>query len=188
MIFVELMIAFLRVGCFTFGGGYAAIPLIREIVLTRGWLTEAALTSLIAVCESTPGPIMVNLATYIGATQGGWAGALLATLAVVTPSFWIMILICTLLKNAMKNRYVRGVMDGLKAAIVGMILATGLSLTGAAWAGGTGAFPIDEKAVLVTGLLVGGLGIWKVWKKKKMSPIALLGLAAVLGILIYGIP
>lgn len=187
MIFLELMLEFFRVGLFTFGGGYAAIPLIREVVLGRGWLTESALTGLIAVCESTPGPIMVNLATYVGATQAGFPGALLATLAVVTPSFWVIVLICTLLKNAMKNPYVRGVMDHLKAAIVGMILATGLYLVGQACLDGSQSATWDGKAVLITGILIGILVVWKIRKKKNLSPIALLGLAAVLGMLVYGI-
>ena len=79
MIFLDLFLGFLRVGCFTFGGGYAAIPLIRDVVLDYGWLTEDQLTYMIGVSESTPGPIMVNLATYVGSSQGGILGSLLAT-------------------------------------------------------------------------------------------------------------
>ena len=87
MIYIELFLGFLKVGCFAFGGAYGAIPLIRDVVLTYGWIDEEMLTYMIAVSESTPGPIMVNLATYIGSNQAGFLGAVIATLAVVTPSF-----------------------------------------------------------------------------------------------------
>ena len=97
MIFLELLLGFLRVGLFTFGGGYAAIPLIREVVLSYGWLPEDTLTYMIAVSESTPGPIMVNMATYVGSSQGGFLGAVIATLAVVLPSFVIILIVATIL-------------------------------------------------------------------------------------------
>ena len=83
MIYLDLLIGFLKVGCFAFGGAYGAIPLIRDVVLSYGWLSDEVLTYMIAVSESTPGPIMVNLATYIGSSQAGILGAFVATLAVV---------------------------------------------------------------------------------------------------------
>lgn len=104
MIYIELFLGFLKVGCFAFGGAYGAIPLIRDVVLTYGWIDEEMLTYMIAVSESTPGPIMVNLATYISSNQAGFLGAVIATLAVVTPSFLIVLLIKTLLQNVLKNR------------------------------------------------------------------------------------
>ena len=79
MIYLELLIGFLKVGLFSFGGAYAAIPLIREVVLSYGWLPEEMLIDMIAVSESTPGPIMVNLATYVGTSQAGIPGAVIAT-------------------------------------------------------------------------------------------------------------
>ena len=72
MIYWDLLLGFLKVGCFSFGGAYGAIPLIRDVVLSCGWLNEEVLTDMIAVSESTPGPIMVNLATYVGSSQGGF--------------------------------------------------------------------------------------------------------------------
>ena len=100
MMLLELFLGFLRVGCFAFGGAYGAIPLIRDVVLSYGWLEDDMLTTMIAVSESTPGPIMVNLATYIGNVQAGFIGALISTLAVVLPSFVIILLIMILLKTA----------------------------------------------------------------------------------------
>ena len=88
---LNLLIGFLKVGLFAFGGGYAAVPLIRDVVLSYGWLDPDMLTHMIAVSESTPGPIMINLATYVGSTQGGILGALIATLAVILPSFIIIL-------------------------------------------------------------------------------------------------
>jgi len=86
MIYLDLLLGFLKVGCFAFGGAYGAIPLIRDVVLSYGWMSEESLTYLIAVSESTPGPIMVNLATFVGSSQAGFLGAAAATAAVVTPS------------------------------------------------------------------------------------------------------
>ena len=99
MIYLELFLGFLKVGCFSFGGAYGAIPLIRDVVMSYGWLDDEMLTYMIAVSESTPGPIMVNLATYVGSNQAGFAGSVIATLAVVLPSFLIILLVTALLKN-----------------------------------------------------------------------------------------
>jgi chromate transporter len=106
MIYLDLFLGFLKVGCFAFGGAYGAIPLIRDVVMSYGWLNEEMLTYMIAVSESTPGPIMVNLATYIGSSQAGILGAVVATLAVVLPSFLIILLITALLKSVLKNKLV----------------------------------------------------------------------------------
>lgn len=103
MIYLELFLGFLKVGCFAFGGAYGAIPLIRDVVMSYGWLSDEMLTYMIAVSESTPGPIMVNLATYVGSNQAGFLGAFVATLAVVLPSFLIILLVTALLKTALTS-------------------------------------------------------------------------------------
>ena len=103
MIYLDLFLCFLKVGSFAFGGAYGAIPLIRDVVMSYGWLRDEMLTYMIAVSESTPGPIMVNLATYIGSNQAGFLGAVVATLAVVLPSFLIILWGTALLKTALKN-------------------------------------------------------------------------------------
>ena len=114
MIYLDLLIGFLKVGCFAFGGAYGAIPLIRDVVLSYGWLSDERLTDMIAVSESSPGPIMVNLATYVGSSQAGLFGALIATVAVVTPPFLIILLLTILLKTALKNQYAAAVLGALK--------------------------------------------------------------------------
>ena len=125
MIFLELFLGFLWVGCFSFGGAYGAIPLIRDVVLSHGWLDEETLTYMIAVSESTPGPIMVNLATYIGSSKAGLAGASLATLAVVLPAFLIILLVMTAVNTLLHNPYMQALLQGIKPCVIVIILATG---------------------------------------------------------------
>lgn len=177
MIYLELLIGFLRVGLFSFGGAYGAVPLIREVVLSYGWLSEEAVTYMIAVSESTPGPIMVNMATYIGSSQGGLIGAVIATAAVVLPAFCVILLVMSVLKRAVKNPWVQAVLGGLTPCIVGIILFTGGEMTVNQLSGG--------KNVLLTVVLAGILFGSRYLLKKKMSPIALILIAAVLGMVIY---
>ena len=182
MIYLELFLGFLKVGCFTFGGGYGAVALIRDVVLSNGWLSEEMLTYMIAVSESTPGPIMVNMATYIGSSQAGFWGAAVATLAVVLPSFFIMLLVSTLLAAVIKNKYVQAVLRGLKPCVVGIVLATGIWMTAKNFVPG-----FDLRAIFLTALLAAISPLWKKFRKKKLSPIALIAISAVLGMVVYGI-
>ena len=185
MIYLELLLGFLRVGLFTFGGGYAAIPLIRDVVLHYGWIEDDMLTYMIAVSESTPGPIMVNMATYIGSSQAGVPGALIATAAVVLPAFVIILLISVLLKNVIKNRYVQAVMDGLKPCIIGVILATGVFMILQHTVGLPGGISADVTAIIMTAALAVVYFGSRKFMKNGISPIVLIGIAAVAGIIIY---
>lgn len=184
MIYWELFLGFLQVGCFAFGGAYGAIPLIREIVLGYGWLDDASLSYMIAVSESTPGPLMVNMATYIGSSQGGFWGAVLATTAVVLPTFFIILLVMIVLKAALDHPHVQSVLKGLKPCIIGIILATGadLILSNLLPSG----LP-DFKAISLTAVLALILFGSKLGLKKKLSPITLICISAILGIAVYGI-
>ena len=186
MIYTELFLGFLKVGCFAFGGAYGAIPLIRDVVLSYGWLSDEMLTYMIAVSESTPGPIMVNLATYIGSNQAGFFGAVLATLAVVTPSFFIILLITALLNNVIKNPYVQAVLRGMKLCVIGIVLATGIYMVIANCVMGS-KVKVQLQAVVITVLLVMITVGYKYFKKKKMSPIMLIVISAIAGVAIYGI-
>ena len=103
MIYLKLFWDFFRVSCFTFGGAYGAIALIRDMVISNGWLSEERLAYMIAISESTPGPIMVNMATYIGSDQAGFLGSLVATIAVVLPAYLVILLVLGILKNTLKN-------------------------------------------------------------------------------------
>ena len=187
MIYFDLLIGFLKVGLFAFGGAYGAIPLIRDVVLSYGWIEDEMLTYMIAVSESTPGPIMVNLATYVGSSQAGFAGSLIATAAVVLPSFVIILLIMILLKKLLKNPYVQAVLRGLKPCIIGIILATGVYMILQHCVGSLGAFSFNLTATALTSFLAAiYFGSRKVIKNG-ISPIGLIGISALAGILIYGL-
>nr|MBQ8245137.1 chromate transporter [Oscillospiraceae bacterium] len=184
MIYWDLLIGFLQVGCFAFGGAYGAIPLIRDVVLSYGWMNDETLSYMIAISESTPGPIMVNMATYIGSSQGGLLGAAIATTAVVLPAFCIILLVMILLKSILDHPYCQAVLRGLKPCIIGIILATGISMIL------SNCLPLstpDYKAIGLTAVLAATLFGSKWGMKKKLSPIALICIAAVLGIAVYGI-
>ena len=187
MIYFDLLIGFLKVGLFAFGGAYGAIPLIRDVVLSYGWIEDEMLTYMIAVSESTPGPIMVNLATHVGSSQAGFWGALIATAAVVLPSFIIILLIMILLKKLLKNPYVQAVLSGLKPCIIGIILATGIFMILQHSAGSSGALSVDTKAVIMT-IVLGTVyfGSRKVLKNG-ISPIGLIGISALAGLIVYGL-
>jgi chromate transporter len=181
MIYLELFLGFLEVGCFSFGGAYAAIPLIRDVVLKYGWLEEETLLYFIGVCESTPGPIMVNLATYVGSSQAGILGSLLATFAVVLPAFIIILIVVAIMDKFLKNSWVKAVMNGLKPGVIGVILATGLFMI---YSNAMPANTPDWKALVITGIIaVLSIGS-RIIRKKKISPIPLIGISALLGILI----
>ena len=185
MIYLDLFIGFLKVGCFAFGGAYGAIPLIRDVVLSYGWLTDEMLTYVIAVSESTPGPIMVNLATYIGSRQAGLLGAVIATLGVVLPSFLIILLVTALLKTVLKNKYVQAVLRGLKPCVIGIVLATGIHMVLRNCFGAIFAIEVNVQALIITVLLFVAMFGYKYFAKKKLSPILLILISAVAGIIVY---
>ena len=182
MIYLELFLAFLKVGLFSFGGAYGAIPLIRDVVLSHGWMSEEYLTYMIAVSESTLGPIMVNMATYVGSTQAGFLGAAVATFGVVFPSFCVILLVTAILKNLTDNEYFKAILQGLKPCIIGIILATGLHLIVTNCVVVKGKIGVDGKALCILLILLGiKFGYQKI-TKKKLSPIMLIMIAAVVGI------
>ena len=184
MIYLDLFIGFLKVGLFSFGGAYGAIPLIRDVVFSYGWLEKDMLTYMIAVGESTPGPIMVNLATYIGRSQAEIPGALIATTAVVLPSFAIILLVMTLLRKLLKNPYAQAVLRGLKPCVIGIVLATGAYMIIEHCAGANGS-AVDVSATVMTALLAGIYFGSRKLKKGGLSPIALIVLSALFGIVFY---
>ena len=185
MIYLDLFLGFLKVGCFAFGGAYGAIPLIRDVVMSYGWLNDEMLTYMIAVSESTPGPIMVNLATYIGSSQAGFLGASIATLAVVLPSFLIILLVTALLKTALKNKYVQAILRGLKPCVIGIVLATGIYMVLKNCFVTISDVTVNLNAVIISALLIASMFGYKHLKKKKLSPISLIILSAILGIIVF---
>ena len=186
MLLLKLFWVFFEVGAVSFGGGYAMISLIRELVLANDWLTEAELLNIIAVAESSPGPIAVNMATFVGATQAGIPGALLATLGVILPSFLIILLIAAVLKNFLKYKPVKAFMSGVRPCVVGLILATAATLFLTTLLGFTGTgFAVDLRGLGILAILaLTAFGFYK-WKHKKPSPILMILLSAALGMLFY---
>ena len=186
MIYLDLFLGFLRVGCFAFGGAYGAIPLIREVVRSHGWLTDEALTYMIAVSESTPGPIMVNLATYVGSRQAGFLGAVLATAAVVLPSFAVILLVMIILRALLQNGYVQAVLRGLKPCIIGIILATGVQML-ASSIFTAGDLSVNVRSAVIAAALTGILLAVRKFTGRKITAIPLIILSALLGIIAYGV-
>lgn len=185
MIYLSLFWAFLRVGCFAFGGGYGAIPLIRDVVLSNSWMSDESLANMIAISESTPGPIMVNMATFVGSTQGGILGAFVATFAVVLPAFVIILVLMAVLSHVLKSPWVKAALGGINPCIIGIILFTGAQMAvGNCVSTEAG---VDFRALIATGVLAGIPILYKTVTKKKMSPILQIAIAGCIGILVWGI-
>ena len=185
MKYIELLIGFLKVGLFSFGGGYVSIALIRDIVISYEWIDEEKLSYMIAVSESTPGPIMVNLATYIGSSKGGILGAFIATTAVVLPAFLIILIIMLLFKRLLKNKLFQSVLGALKPCIIGIILATGIYMI---WKNFniSSETEADVPAIVLT-IVLGSLYFGLRKFKKKISPIMLICISAMCGTIVYGV-
>ncbi len=187
MILLELLIGFLKIGFFSFGGGYGAIPLIRETALSYGWMTEEKLAYMIAVSESTPGPIMVNMATYIGSDKAGVTGAAIATAAVVLPAFLIVIILTAALKELIKKDAARCTLEALTACVTGVILATGVYMALINCADILSAISFDGTATVLTLLL----GVFYFGSKKivknGVSPIVLICVSGIAGAIVFGV-
>ena len=190
MIYLKLFLTFFEIGMFTFGGGYAMISLIRDKALALGWLTEEELLNMIAVSESTPGPIAVNMATFVGSTQGGILGSLVATLGVVLPSFVIILLISALIRNFLKYKGVQAFLGCVRPCVVALILATAVTMLLSTLLGVTtlssGVTP-DLRGIIIFAILVVIALIFKKLTKKKPSPILMILISAGLGMLLYSI-
>lgn len=204
MIFLILFLTFFKIGLFTIGGGYSMLPMIEDEVIVRlGWLTQEQLLDFIGVAESTPGPIALNLATFIGSAQGGavygaWGsvvGAVCATLGVVAPSFVIILIIARLFEKHMNAPVVRGFFYGVRPVVVGLVAASVVSLGIAVFLPlvnlelfaslSTEGFDPVSLGLMAIIFVLGGLRFGK--SKKRLHPIALVLLSAVLGILLFGV-
>ena len=189
MIFFELFYTFFLIGLFTFGGGYAMIPMIQEQVVSKGWITESNLTDFIAVSECTPGPFAINISTFVGNSVGGVFGAICATVGVILPSIIIILIIAMIMKKFMKNKYVQGALKGVRPIVLALILSTALVLfikvmffRGSSL---LGEFEFDLRSFTLLVILSSLLFIYKKVHKKSLGAIKLLGLSALLGIIIF---
>ena len=189
MIYLKLFWEFLKIGALSFGGGYAMIAPVRDVVVQNGWMTDAGFMQFIGVCESTPGVLAVNMATFVGSTEGGFFGALLATLGVILPAFCVMLLLGTVLARFRKSRALAAALSGIRPAALGMILSAGLWLSAQTlvFSGSKPAFSPDLRAIGIAAVLLWVMLAWKKEKKKKMPAVPLIGIAAVLGAVVYSV-
>ncbi len=189
-VLLDLFFTFFKIGLFTFGGGYAMIPLVLENVTAKGWMNEELFYELIGICESTPGPIAINMATFVGSGQAGFWGSVCATLGVVLPSFLVILGIASLFRSFSKNRFVQAAFGGMRPVIFGLIASTGLLLalknifpSFPAAADPAGGMSVDWFLLLLTFALFAVQWLFQKWRKKKLSPILLIVFAAVCGML-----
>jgi len=180
MILFEIFYTFFKIGAFTFGGGYAMLPLIQAEVAKKGWLEMADLINFVAVSESTPGPFAVNIATYVGTEMAGIAGAVCATLGVVLPSFVIILIVAKCFEKFRQNKIVSGCMFGLKCAVVGLIASAVLSIGKTVFfADGITADVFKTPAFYVSLAIFAVMTLLAI---KKAHPILVICLSAALGI------
>ena len=185
IILLELFWVFFQIGLFTFGGGYAMIPMMQDFIVDqKGWVSYEEIMNFIAISESTPGPFAINMATFVGTSQYGILGAIVATIAVILPSFIIILLIAKLFSNFSNNKYVRAALGGIRPVVIGLISVVGISLL--------------YNHALPNGVLENIVIEWRYivlvaicllikFKFKKLSPIYLNLISAGLGLLLYSI-
>ncbi len=172
MVYWQLFLSFFKIGLFTFGGGYAMLPLIQEaVIIKHGWATLAEFIDILAVVEMTPGPIAINSATFIGYRAGGFFGSIAATFGVVLPSVVIITCIAKFMSKFSENRYIRWAFEGIRPVVLGLILSAVISV-GKNTIGDTTAF-----------FLAGVFFVLAVFAK--LHPIAIILIAGVTGCILY---
>ena len=187
MILLQLFWEFPKIGLFSVGGGMATLPFLYDLSDKMGWFTYAQLADMVAVSESTPGPVGINMATYVGYTVGGFGGAVLATLGVLLPGTVIVLIIAGMLARFRGNRYVEAAFYGLRPASTGLIAAAGVSVIGVALLNTalyeeTGRLLdlVSVKAVILAVVLWMLTNVVK--PTKKLHPVVFIAASAVVGI------
>ena len=190
MIYLQLFLTFLKVGAFAFGGGYAMLSLIGDSVLKYGWMTEEELLNFVGVETVIPGPIAVNMATYIGYEQGGFLGALLATIGVVLPSFIIILVVAACIKNLLKYPPVKTFIASMRPALGGLIVSVAVTMALSVFFSidtvETINLSFDLRTLVVLAVVTVLTFIWKRIKKKEFSSILLVVISGVMGMLLFG--
>lgn len=186
MSYLKLFFTFLKIGAFSFGGGYGVIPLIKTELVETGVISEQAFTDFIAISESTPGPFAVNIATFVGSASGGFLGAMLATLGVILPALIVMLLASLALKKLSRNKYFKAVTEGVQPFVTGLVLSTGVTLTIKTFFLTYGALvapKIDVTALIITASMLVYVFAVKLIFKKPTPVFSTLIISAVLGII-----
>lgn len=171
-ILIELFISFFKVGAFSFGGGYAMLPLLeKEVIKTHGWMTPTEFIDIFAISEMTPGPIAVNSATFLGYKMAGILGSIVATLAVIMPSFIVVSLLFVSLVKFKNSPYVDWIFKGIRPIVLGLILAAGITVAQTSLG--------SAKSILI------GILLFYLVTFKDFNPIWGIVLAGTLGIIFY---
>lgn len=184
IIYLQLFYTFFKIGLFGFGGGYAMLSMIQgEVVTNYQWLSPQEFTDIVAISQMTPGPIGINAATYVGYTAtGGTAwGSIVATMAVVLPSFILMLLISKFFLRYSNHPTVEAVFSGLRPAVVGLLAAAALVLMDSE----NFSSPSEDKYAFVMSILIFCITFFFSWSKYKINPILLILLCGVTGLIIY---
>lgn len=182
MILLRLYFEFFKTGLFAVGGGLATIPFLQNLGAKTGWFTDADLTTMIAVSESTPGPIGVNMATYVGFKCGGILGAVVSTLGLVTPSIAIIIIVAGFLQKFRQSKSVNAVFSGLRPASTALIAVAGLNVALSVFveAGGT----VDHQFFIHWPSVILAVCVFlamRIKQLKGLHPIIFIAIAAVAG-------
>ena len=172
LILIQLFTTFLKIGAFSFGGGYAMLPLLEEeVIRNHAWMTSSEFIDIFAISEMTPGPIAVNAATFLGFRVSGILGAATATLAVILPSFIVISLIYLSLNKFKESKYVEWVFEGIRPIVIGLIVAAGITVSKSSF--------VDVKSILIAVGLFYGVTI------KDLNPILAIVIGGVLGVVLY---
>ena len=189
MIYWQLFFSFLKVGSFAFGGGYAMLSLIGDAVLSHEWMTQEDFLSFLGVETLIPGPIVVNMATYIGYEQAGFLGALIATIGVVLPSFIIILIVAACIRNLLKYPPVRVFITSMRPALSGLLCAVAVTMALTVFLGidtvKTAQIAYDWRSFVILAAVVLIPFAWSRYKKKEFSSIWLVTISGVLGMLLF---
>ena len=187
MIYLQLFFEYFKTGLFAIGGGMATVPFLQDMSIRTGWFTQEELANMIAVSESTPGPIGVNMATYVGFKTAGIPGSLIATLGLITPSIIVILIVAGFLKAFKDNKYVTGAFYGIRPASGGLISYACISVmllclfnTEAFKASGILTNLVNIKALILFAVIMVLTNLVK--KTKKLHPIVFIAASAVIGI------
>ena len=181
MIYLELFLSFLQIGAFSFGGGYAAMPLIQDQIVTKhGWLDMAEFTDLITISQMTPGPIAINSATFVGIKIAGVTGALVATIGSILPSCIIVTLLARLYLRYRNLELLQRVLTTLRPAVVAMIASAGISILITAFWGSDSIISLPDTDLIMVGIFI---ICFLLLRRTKLSPIAVMVLGGVLKLL-----
>ncbi len=186
MIYLQLFWSFFLVGLFSFGGGYAALPLIQEQVLEiHPWLTSAEFVDVLTISQMTPGPIAINASTFVGTKLAGIPGAIIATVGCITPSCIIVLILATLYYKYKGLSMVQGIIKGLRPAVVALIASAGLSILMTAFFN-KAALPLKPSDLNWIAVLLFAVSLF-ILRKFKLNPIYTMLIAGTAGVIVYGL-